>query len=637
MRSMIRSIKAWALVSIGFLVFSFTANAQNYVDPPMLTEAVEKGDLPAIENRLPETPKLVHAKELGLTAGKHGGTMRMAMRKGKDTRQMTVYGYARLVKYNKALQLEPDILEKIDIQEGRIFTLTLRRGHKWSDGAPFSIEDFRYWWEDVANNPKLFPSGPPSSLKIQSHLPKVTFPDGDSVRYEWPIPNPTFLPSLAQASPRYIYAPAHYLKKYHADYQEANNLAIIVEEANAKNWGALHNKKSKAYKNQNKKLPSLQPWTLKVKNNGERYEFHRNPYFHRVDENGLQLPYIDKWLFNITEKKLIPLKAATGEIDLQGRYLSFNNISLLKQNEAEYDFTTRLWRNGKGAHLALFPNLNVVDPMWRKLLRNVDFRRALSLAINRYELNRVVYFGFAIEGQNTVLPESPLYKPEYRNAYAKFDLDKANELLDKIGLTEKDGRGIRLMPNGSPLEIIIETTSGGPEQSDLLQLIQDSWSRAGVKLHIKPTTMDILKPRIYSGANVMTIFSGLENGMATSNSAPTDLAPVKQDHFQWPKWGQYIETGGQSGEMPDMPSAQGLMKNYNRWFKAKTDDERKAIWHQMLETHASQVYNIGLIAGTLQPVVVNNKLMNVPEEAIWNWDPGAHFGVYHTDLFWFKE
>ena len=67
----------------------------------------------------------------------------------------------------------------------------------------------------------------------------------------------------------------------------------------------------------------------------------------------------------------------------------------------------RLWRTGPGSQLALYPNLNVNDPVWRRLLRDVRFRRALSLAINRHEINEVLYFGLAIEGQNTVLPQEP--------------------------------------------------------------------------------------------------------------------------------------------------------------------------------------------------------------------------------------
>ena len=81
----------------------------------------------------------------------------MLVGRAKDTRLMVVYGYARLVGYDRQLDLEPDILESVDVEDGRIFTLHLRKGHRWSDGEPFTSEDFRYWWEDVANNEALEP------------------------------------------------------------------------------------------------------------------------------------------------------------------------------------------------------------------------------------------------------------------------------------------------------------------------------------------------------------------------------------------------------------------------------------------------------------------------------------------------
>ena len=630
------------LTALGLAVLSSgvpagDANAQGYISPPSLAEREADGSLPGITERLPDTPAIIDVEALGLKPGRHGGTLRMAMQKSKDTRQMVVYGYARLVKYDREFNIIPDILQSVDEEEGRIFTLHLRPGHRWSDGHPFTTEDFRYWWEDIANNDKLYPAGPPARLRIGGAYPTVEILDDLTVRFSWPTANPTFLPALAQASPLYIYAPAHYLKDYHPRYTDETILKAKVEEYGVKSWASLHNKVSKAYKNSNPDLPSLQPWVLTGHSDGQRFEFWRNAYFHRVDSSGRQLPYIDRWVFTLTEKKLIPLKAATGEVDLQSRNLKFEDISLLKQNEEQYGFTTRLWRTGKGAHMALFPNMNTADETWRSLMRDIRFRRALSLAINRYELNRVIYFGLAVEGQNSLLPASPLYKPEYRSRWAHFDLKRANQLLDDMGLTERDGRGVRIMPNGEPLEIIVETADAGTEQPDVLQLIADSWFDAGIKLHIKPTSHDVLIPRIYSGQTVMTISSGWENGLATADMAPRDLAPVTQDHYQWPKWGQYIETGGKSGREVDMPAGEELLRLYRRWFQADSRTERVAIWRRMLDIQTDNVFTIGIVAGILQPVVVKNGLVNVPEEGMWNWDPGAHFGVYDTDLFWFES
>ena len=374
----------------------------------------------------------------------------------------------------------------MDIEDGRRFTLRLRKGHRWSDGHPFTAEDFRYWWQDVANNPSLAPLGPPRSMKVNGEPPVFEIVDEYEVRYTWNAPNPHFLPALAAATPLYIYRPAHYLRRFHAAYAPPGDLAAMVEKSGRRNWAELHNRKDNQYKNDNPALPSLQPWVLHTKPPAQQFLFRRNPYFHRVDQNGRQLPYADRVIMKVASPGVIPLKTGAGDSDLQSRGIAFSNYTFLKEAEKREDFAVRLWRTAKGAHLALFPNLNVNDPVWRRLMRNADFRRALSMAIDRHEINQVIYYGLAVEGQNTVLPESPLHRPEYRDAWAAFDLEAANRLLDRLGLDGRDSRGVRLLPDGRPMEVIVETAGEDTEQADVLELIHDSWLKAGIKLFTRP-------------------------------------------------------------------------------------------------------------------------------------------------------
>ena len=372
------------------------------------------GKLPPVAQRIPSEPALAELE----TIGKPGGDLRMLMASPKDTRLMVVYGYARLVAYTPALALVPDMLETVDVEDGRIFTLHLRPGHKWSDGQPFTAEDFRYWFEDVAENPKLSPSGLPLAMLAERRAAPFRGLDETTVRYTWSKPNPLFLPALAGPDPLFIYCPAHYLKQFHAKYADKDKLAALVKEAGVRNWAALHTKLGEMYHNDNPKLPTLEPWVLKTKLPADRIVFERNPYYYRVDGAGHQLPYIDRVVFTIADSKIIPAKTGAGESDLQARYLRFDDYTFLKAGEADNGYKVRLWRTGPGSQLALYPNLNVDDPVWRELMRDVRFRRALSLAIDRHEINQAIYFGLAIEGQNTVLPQSPLYRPEYRAAWA---------------------------------------------------------------------------------------------------------------------------------------------------------------------------------------------------------------------------
>jgi peptide/nickel transport system substrate-binding protein len=600
-------------------------------ETPAFEDDVASGKLPPIEDRVPKEPAVAELDQIGT----HGGKLRMLMAGPKDTRMMVVYGYARLVGYTPALDLVPNILKAIDIDDNRVFTLHLRRGHKWSDGHPFTSEDFRYWFEDVAQNRHLSPSGLPVAMLPQGEMPRFEVLDETTVRYSWTRPNPLFLPDLAGPDPLFIYRPFHYLKQFHEKYADKSKLDALVKQYNQRNWASLHNRLDAGYRNDNRDLPSLEPWILTTKPPSDRFVFERNPYYYRVDKEGQQLPYIDRVILSIADSKIIPAKTGAGESDLQARYLRFDNYTFLKASEARNSYQVRLWRTGPGSQLALYPNLNVTDETWRGLVRDIRFRRALSLAVDRHEINQVIYFGLAIEGQNTVLPQSPLYESKYGKAWARYDLSEANRLLDLIGLAKRDGEGTRLLPDGRPMEIVVENSGESTEQSDVLELIRDSWRKLGIKLFAKPSQLTLFRRRVFSGETLMSIDKGIENGLATAAMSPWEFAPTSQQQLEWPKWGQYYETKGAAGEPPNLPSAIRLKELYEQWLAAASHDEHARIWHEMLGIWAEEIFSIGTVAGVLQPVVVNAKLRNVPEQGIYNWDPGAYFGIYKPDGFWF--
>ncbi len=605
------------------------------IEPSALAALVAAGKLPPVAQRLPMTPMIADMSPKWRKPGRHGGALRLLMGRSKDIRMLVVYGYARLVAYDHNMELRPDILERYEVEDGRRFRLHLRKGHRWSDGHPFTSEDFRYYWEDIANRKELAPLGPPRLLVVDGEKARFRVIDETTVEYSWSKPNPNFLPAIAGTTPLYIYRPAHYLKHYHAHYADPVELKAMVRKSRRRNWAALHNRLDNQYKNDNPKLPTLQPWINRTKPPAQRFEFTRNPYYHRVDPAGRQLPYIDKVFIVVAHHKIIPLKTGAGESDLQARGLNFNNYTFLKQGERKENQRVRLWRTAKGAKLALFPNLNINDPVWRKLVRDVRFRRALSLAIDRQEINQAAYFGLALEGNNTVLPGSALFRERYQKLWATFDLARANRLLDQIGLKKRDSRGVRLLPNGRPMEIIVETAGEDTEQTDVLELVHDSWLKAGVKLFTRPSQREVFRNRIFAGETLISIWSGYENCVPNPDTIPHELAPTSQQQLQWPKWGQYYQTRGKIGEKPDLPAAQELLALNRSWITAPDRAAREKIWHRMLEINAENVFTIGLIGGVMQPVVVSNRLHNVPEKGVYNWNPGAHFGVYKPDTFWF--
>ena len=236
------------------------AAASSYVEVPSLAERVASGALPPVEHRIPGRPSVVSLAEYGLAPGRHGGELRLLMGRSKDVRLMVVYGYARLVGYQRDFRLAPDLLEDVEVREGRIFTLRLRPGHRWSDGHPFTAEDFRYYWEDIATNDALAPFGPPRAYLVEGEPPRFEVLDEHTVRYTWSRPNWFFLPALAGARPEPLYAPAHYLEAFHARYADEAELDQRAREEGKRNWAAVHTNRFRPYKNTNPDLPTLQPW-----------------------------------------------------------------------------------------------------------------------------------------------------------------------------------------------------------------------------------------------------------------------------------------------------------------------------------------------------------------------------------------
>ena len=601
------------------------------------SEEVESGSLPPVQERVPDTPLFVDVEAKGRTLGTPGGTLKTMVTRSKDIRQMVVYGYARLVGYADDYTLRPDILLDFENEDNRKFTLRLRPDHRWSDGHPLTSEDFRYWWEDVANNEELRPSGPPDFLRVNGAYPTVSFPDDQTIVYEWDAPNPAFLQTLAQASPPFIYRPAHFLKQYHQDYASADALEEEVQNARVRSWAALHNKLDNMYKFDNHELPTLQPWMNATSGKKIRHLFVRNPYYHRVDQNGVQLPYIDVVEMEIVAPGLVAAKSNAGESDLQGRGLDFRDASILRKGEADSGaYKTLLWSTGVASQIAIYPNLNVNDDVWREAFRDVRLRRALSLAIDRDSINQALYFKLAKPGAMTVLPASPFYDEKNRQSWASYDPAQANALLDEAGF-EMGEDGVRLLPDGRKMELIIETAGERQEVENALQIITDDWAAIGVKLVMRPLDRDILRNRLYAGESMAGVWFGWDNGLPQVYTSPDYLAPRYQEFFAWPKWGQHYQTNGNAGEAPDMPEAQRLMELSHDWEVAKSDEERSAIWREMLAIHADQVYAIGIVSEAPQPIVVSNRLQNVPKTGLWAWDPGAHFGVHRMDEFFFTD
>lgn len=608
-----------------------------YIETPVLVDKVNAGEIDPVNKRVPLQPRVVDLKAMGREPGQAGGTMTMLMGSGKDVRMMVYYGYSRLVGYDSNYQLQPDILLKYEVEDDRRFTLYLRPGHRWSDGSPFTAEDFRFALEDVMLNEELSTSGLPLDLVVDGKGPVFSVIDEYTVRYEWDKPNPKFLPALAAPLPLYLTYPSAYMKQFHASYIGEEIADAMAKERKLRNWRSMFVRLGRQNRPENPDLPTLEPWLPTIAPPAEQFIFVRNPYFHRVDTQGRQLPYIDKVVMNISSSTLIPAKTGAGESDLQGRYISFEDYTFLKQNEKRQNFKVLLWKSAVGSKIVIRPNLNYNDEGWRNLFHDERFRQALSLAVNRHEINMVTFFGLGREVADSPLPQSPLYKDEYANAWAQHDVARANELLDAAGLGKRDSDGVRLLPDGRRAELIIETAGESTIETDVLQLVTDHWLEVGVKVFTRTTQRDIFRSRLSAGNTMMSIWSGLDNGIPRPAMPPEELAPTNDSQTQWPQWGLWGMTGGQSGVEPDLNSVSKLWGMWKQWQVSVNDSQRERIWHEMLSLYTDQVFSIGTVNSTLQPIVVNKRLMNVPEEEVFSFQPGSYFGVFMMDTFWFNR
>ncbi|WP_413989070.1 ABC transporter substrate-binding protein [Labrys okinawensis] len=615
-------------------LFSPRAQAK---ESSLLEPLVAGGALPPMPERLPKQPLIADLPARKRSLGQYGGDIRTLVAEPRDLRHITVSGYTRLIGYDEAINLVPDILFDVINQADHIFTFILRDGHRWSDGHPFTTEDFRFYWEDVALNPELRPTGAPAFMLIDGKGPQVDILDAVRIRYSWTKPNPRFLPSLAEPRPTWIYSPAHYLKAFHKKYADLARLKGMAHDRQMISWAALYNLLDDPYEASNPDMPTLDPWRVVTRAPAQQFIFERNPYFHRVDPEGKQLPYIDRIVANVSSTGLFAAKANAGEVDLLFRGIVTGDIPMLKGGESWHRYRTLAWPIAKGSAVALYPNLTCNDPVWRALNRDVRFRRALSLSIDRHTLNNTLYFRRGVEGNNTVVPASPLYSEENCKAWATFDPKLARQLLDEAGLARHEGSGIRLLSDGRAAELIVETVGENSDLLDALQIVSEFWTDIGIKMVIKAQDHTVLNERAFAGETIMVAGTGFDLALAAAVMPPSELAPIRQDNMAWPKWGQFAETAGAAGEKVDMIEAQQLLGLYGRWMNATTLEEKTQIWRSMLSIHAEQQFTIGTVQGALQPIVVTKTIQNIPKTAIFSWEPTALLGVYRIDEFYYGQ
>jgi peptide/nickel transport system substrate-binding protein len=504
----------------------------------------------------------------------------------------------------------PGLAERWEFNpDGTQLTLTLRTGLRWSDGEPFTADEILFWWNDFPLNRDLTPA-PPSEWVVNGEPMQVEKLSPEQVRLTFAGPNGLALRMLAFHGNQWplsferfgFFAPAHYLKPFHPKYNPSvGDYKLFNEKAD----------------DLNPERPAMTAWRVTSWQPGDRaIVATRNPYYWKVDPQGNQLPYIEVVRLELVEnREALNLKAVNGEIDIQSRNIDIAKYSLLQENRQRGDYRVLRWPDGNGSLVAFFVNQTIADPAPRPLFQDLRFRQALSYAINRKRINEISYVGLGKERNALVIPASPYYVPEAEAEYAQFDPARANALLDEAGLRNGPD-GFRVMTNGRPLELTIETIQTSGAIYDAIELVRKDWESVGSKTMIKSSLRESFWPRAL----------GNEIGIAAWNT-DRGIEPfvdpiylVAFDNRSWfaPKVGDWYSSRGLKGERPsgDLARAQELLDE----FRATTDPATQlALGKQIVKLEADNLWVIGTVGAVPSIVVVKNTFRNVPENAVTDW------------------
>jgi len=577
-----------------------------YKEAPMLAELVKAGKLPPVDERLPVEPLVLPVIE---EIGEYGGTWRRAYKGIADRWGPTKCVEEYFWEYNPDLSIRANLASKWEISEDASeWTLHLRKGVKWSDGEEYNTDDIKFFYEAVWKNKTLTPApekhtywspgGVPMEIEI---LDKYTF------KLKFAAPNIT----LGVTTFIWNY-PEHYLKQFHPDYVPMSEVEKAVKEAEVDTWDQLfdHITTSKKYGWWvNPDLPVIWAWRSTLPPPGDLIEMERNPYFWQVDPEGNQLPYIDKVTHRLFESaEVFNMWIISGEIDMMQRHVELANYTLYKENEEKGDYRVLTWKLAN--HLGLNPNQTCPDKVLAQLFSNKDFRHAMSIAINREDVNETIYDGLYECRQISPISGSPQFDPEFETKWIEYDPDKANELLDGIGL-EMGPDGVRRRPDGKPLEVILETTAAiGSPDLDAWELVVRYFADVGIKASVKQVERSLYTEHFESGDVEIACWGADRNALPMKD--PTIYLGTCRDRPWITMYALWYLTDGAEGIEP--PADHPCREIWKIWEDVQTTpdlDEATEKFQKIIDIHKENVFNIGILGEGPALIIAKNNFRNV--------------------------
>jgi peptide/nickel transport system substrate-binding protein len=597
-------------------------------EAPMLAEMVKNGELPPVEERLPKNPLVLEPVE---RIGQYGGEWNSVFADSGDSNFISQVGYDGLVRWKRPAEMSswtredviPNVAESFEVSEdGTEYTFRLREGMKWSDGEPFSADDIVFWYEAVIQNNELIPAKP-TWMTSGDELAVVEKVDDYTVIFRFADPNGLLLTNLAMGAVistlEPTYYPAHYVRQFHKDYNE--DIESLVQQEGAEDWVDLFTLKASPWENTEK--PTLYAWVFNQARGDAtgRITADRNPYYWKVDPEGSQLPYLDRYIFQLVQdQEALTLKALNGEVDLHRQGATDRDKPVFARNREEGDFHFIDRIVAEMNYRLIIPNLTHPDPVKREVYQNKDFRIGLSHAINRREIIDVVYQEQGEPWQAAPKPDTPLYNERLAKQYTEYDVELANEHLDRV-LPDKDSGGMRLGPDGEPFLITFEIASEHAPADDV-ELVQGYWREVGVDMQIKVQGDTLWGTRVTGNQHDMTEWSGA--GGLEALVFPSFYFPYDGTSWFAVGWVNWYNDPNSPDSMEPPPAAKRQMELYQQVRRAVDPEEQVSLFEQILEISAEEFWLMGIVLPSTSYNVVKNNFHNVPE-------PMFSSGMYATE------
>ena len=630
---MIRKIEVTFLSVVICLATVASALAMEYKEAPMLRTKVAAGKLPPVEERLPEEPLVVKPVE---EIGQYGGVWRQVHGGMSDLGQNNYIMVEHLVRFSPDFkQILPNLVKSFkQSEDGKSVTFLLRKGMKWSDGAPFTADDFMFWWNDIILNDELTPTKS-SAFKIGGELMKMEKLNDYTIKLIFSKPYGAYIESIAGMwAPDIMYAPKHYLRQFHPKYTPMEEIKKEMKKEGFTRWIDLFGAKNRHFNNPG--CPQIDAWIPLNTIDKPIQILHRNPYYWKVDTEGNQLPYIDE-----VQRTLIPnieamlLKAIAGEVDFQTRRIeSLKNYPLVKENEKKGNYRVIQFKT-LGTNIGtMFLNYFSKDPILRKLFWDKRFRVALSIALDRNEINELLFKGIATSAQGTPPPGSAWYDEQIANLYTEYDPKRANELLDEIGLKWDKNHEYRLRPDGKRLRLIMNPFTPFPEEStDISELCKRKyWKDIGIEVAVKPLDRALWFPRIKACEHEVALYA-LNTGWPGHLPLNNQVFPLDFSYLTAPMWGLWFASEGKSGEEPPA-EVKRMLEIYNESLETTSLEKRNNLIKEAFKISGENLLNIGVMR---QPVIgrffiAKNNFRNVREDSM-----SGELSYYQPSTFFLKK